>query len=219
MENKYFFTNTADLLNLDIPVYAHKGSTVYEQRETLQEHTKRCEKYFERLLDKEKMCEAFDTIEPLLTGSTGQQYVDWFWQSLRDVISFHDTGKVNPVFQRDAMQNKAFEKIMIPELFERNHAMLSAYIYLDYHAAQLEEMQTKSPPALGTLINLYELVCINASLIMKHHANLSSFQEFINAISQGGKLYNMDTQMAQQRFRQIYKGKYARQPVHNYLNP
>lgn len=216
MENKYFFTNTADLLNLDIPVYAHKGSTVYEQRETLQEHTKRCEKYFERLLDKEKMCEAFDTIEPLLTGSTGQQYVDWFWQSLRDVISFHDTGKVNPVFQRDAMQNKAFEKIMIPELFERNHAMLSAYIYLDYHAAQLEEMQTKSPPALGTLINLYELVCINASLIMKHHANLSSFQEFINAISQGGKLYNMDTQMAQQRFRQIYKGKYARQPVHNY---
>lgn len=207
-----------EILNLTLPVYAHKDSKVETQKETLQEHTDRSEKYFMRLLDKEKMREAFDTMEPVLTGDTDKKYADWFWQSMQDVILFHDTGKINPVFQQEAMENKAFAKIKIPELCEKNHAALSAYIYLDYHIAQLEQMQKTMLIKNDRFINLCEILSINAYLIMKHHSNLSNFDAFITAIQQGGKLSNIDIQMIQQHYHQIYKGKYAKRQVEDYVN-
>lgn len=206
-----------EILNLTLPVYAHKDSKVETQKETLQEHTDRSEKYFMRLLDKEKMREAFDTMEPVLTGDTDKKYADWFWQSMQDVILFHDTGKINPVFQQEAMENKAFAKIKIPELCEKNHAALSAYIYLDYHIAQLEQMQKTMPIKNDRFINLCEILSINAYLIMKHHSNLSNFDAFITAIQQGGELSNIDIQMIQQHYRQIYKGKYSKRSVESYV--
>lgn len=206
-----------EILNLTLPVYAHKDSKVEIQKETLQEHTDRCEKYFMRLLDKEKMREAFDTMEPVLTGDTDKKYTDWFWQSMQDVILFHDTGKINPVFQQKAMENKAFDKIKVSELYERNHAALSAYIYLDYHIAQLEQMCEKTPINKKILIKLYEILCMNAYLIMKHHSNLSNFNAFIDAIRQGGELSNMDKQMEKDCYHQIYKGKYSKRSVESYV--
>jgi len=206
-----------EILNLTLPVYAHKDSKVDTQKETLQEHIDRCEKYFMRLLDKEKMREAFDTMEPVLTGDTDKKYADWFWQSMQDVILFHDTGKINPVFQQEAMENKAFAKIKIPKLYERNHAALSAYIYLDYHIAQLEQMCEKTLTNKKILIKLYEILCMNAYLIMKHHSNLSNFNVFIDAIRQGGELSNMDKQMEKDCYHQIYKGKYSKRSVESYV--
>lgn len=207
----------SEILNLTLPVYAHRDSKVETQKETLQEHTDRCAKYFMRLLDKEKMRVAFDTMEPVLTGDVDKKYTDWFWQSLQDVILFHDTGKINPVFQQKAMQNKVFDQIKIPGLYEQNHAALSAYIYLDYHTAQLEQMLEKKTIKSDRLIRLYEILCINAYIIMKHHSNLSNFNEFAAAIQKGGKLSNIDTQMMQQSYRQIYKGKYSKRSVDNYV--
>lgn len=207
-----------EILDLTLPVYAHKDSKAETQKETLQEHTDRCEKYFMRLLDKEKMREAFDIMEPVLTGDTDKKYADWFWQSMQDVILFHDTGKINPVFQQEAMENKAFAKIKIPELCKKNHAALSAYIYLDYHIAQLEQMQKTMPIKNDRFINLCEILSINAYLIMKHHSNLSHFDAFITAIQQGGELSNIDIQMMRQHYHQIYKGKYAKRQVKDYVN-
>ena len=57
----------SEILNFINPVYAHTDSKVYTERETLQEHTERCEKYFLRLLDKEKMRDSFDYMESVLT--------------------------------------------------------------------------------------------------------------------------------------------------------
>ena len=206
-----------EIFDLTLPVYAHKDSKVETQKETLQEHTDRCEKYFTRLLDKEKMRAAFDAIEPVLTGDADKKYTDWFWQSMKDVILFHDTGKINPVFQQEAMQNKAFDKIIIPGLYEKNHSALSAYIYLDYHIAQLEQMCEKITINRDILIKLYEILCINAYLIMKHHSNLSNFDEFVAAIQPDGKLNNIDIQMIQQCYCKIYKGKYSKRSVKSYV--
>ena len=98
----------SEILNFENPVYAQTGSKVYAEKETLQEHISRCKKYFLRLLDKEKMRDSFDKIEPILTGDADRKYADWFWQALCDVILFHDTGKINPVFQQKAMKNKVW---------------------------------------------------------------------------------------------------------------
>lgn len=118
----------SEILKLTLPVYAHRDSKVEMQKETLQEHTDRCEKYFMRLLDKEKMRAAFEAIEPVLTDDTEKKYTDWFWQSMQDVILFHDTGKINPVFQQKAMQNKEFDQIKVPGLYEQNHLLRYRHI-------------------------------------------------------------------------------------------
>ena len=207
-----------EVLDFTNPVYAHTDSKVYEERETLQEHTQRCQKYFSRLLEKEKMQDAFETMEPVLSGDTAKEYRDWFLQAARDVITFHDAGKINPVFQQKAMKNKAFENIHIPQLHEQNHSVLSAYIYLDCQMACLEQMHKTTPIDQGKRIYLYEIVCINAYLIMKHHSDLDSFDAFLNAIQAGGKLYNIDQAMQQKSFRQLYRGKYSQMPVSKYVD-
>ena len=207
-----------EVLDFTNPVYAHTDSKVYEERETLQEHTQRCQKYFSRLLEKEKMQDAFETMEPVLSGDTAKEYRDWFLQAVRDVITFHDAGKINPVFQQKAMKNKAFENIHIPQLHEQNHSVLSAYIYLDCQMACLEQMHKTTPIDQGKRIYLYEIVCINAYLIMKHHSDLDSFDAFLNAIQAGGKLYNIDQAMQQKSFRQLYRGKYSQMPVSKYVD-
>lgn len=207
----------SEILIFADPIYAHTDSRVYTETETLQEHTKRCEKYFLRLLDKEKMRDSFDKMESVLTGDTDRKYAEWFWKALGDVITFHDAGKINPVFQRDAMANKAFADINIPNLHERNHAALSAYIYLDYHAAQLEQLHKMTPIEKGKRLYLYEIICTNAYLIMKHHSNLGSFDEFVAAIQPGGSLSNIDEQMKKKSYKQLYKGKYSIMPVSKYI--
>lgn len=206
----------SEVLDFTNPVYAHTDSRVYANRETLQEHTQRCQKYFLRLLDKEKMQDALDKIEPVLTKDTAKNYRDWFLQAVRDVITFHDAGKINPVFQQKAMKNKAFENIHIPQLYEQKHSALSAYIYLDCQIAQLERLCKAAPMEPDQRICLYEMICINAYLIMKHHSDLGSFDEFGAAIQEGGKLYNIDKEMEQKSYRQLYGGKYSQMPVSKY---
>lgn len=207
-----------EVLDFTNPVYAHTDSKVYQERETLQEHTQRCQKYFSRLLEKEKMQDVFETMEPVLSGDTAKEYRDWFLQAVRDVITFHDAGKINPVFQQKAMKNKAFENIHIPQLHEQNHSALSAYIYLDCQMACLEQMHKTTPIDQGKRIYLYEIVCINAYLIMKHHSDLDNFDAFLNAIQVGGKLYNIDQAMQQKSFRQLYRGKYSQMQVSKYVD-
>ena len=127
----------SEVLVLDRPVYAHTGSRFYKAKETLQEHTQRCRKYFACLAGKEKIQEALAFMEPVLTGGLKDEFREWFWEALNGVIAFHDAGKVNPVFQMEAMENAAYSGIKIPELRDRNHSLLSAYIYLDSFAEQL----------------------------------------------------------------------------------
>jgi len=64
---------------------------------------------------------------------------------------------------------------------------------------------------------LYEIVCINAYLIMKHHSDLNSFRTFCFALRDGGKLNNMDTQVRQNQYRQVYNGKFSNLPVSKYV--
>lgn len=207
-----------EILDFTEPIYAHTGSMVCTKKETLQEHTALCEKYFGRLLDMDsnKIRDSLGGLEPVLTGDMGRNYADWFWEALCDVVTFHDTGKLNPVFQRDAMSNKAFKHIDIPDLHDRNHAALSAYIYLDYQAAKLEQLEQMVPIEFGTKIFLYEMICINAYLIMKHHSDLDCFEDFVTATKNGGRLNNIDLQMQKKSYQLLYKGKYSRIPISKY---
>lgn len=200
------------------PIYAHTPSgEKSKEKETLAEHTGRCEKYFQRLLEKEKMMDAFRTMEPILLGNVSKEYEEWFESALYGVVSFHDTGKINPIFQREKMDNAAFADVRIPNLNDSNHSLLSAYIYLDYFTCQLENIKSEVPVEGKKLICIYELLFINAYLILKHHSGLERYTQMISAIQEGGKLSNLDKQMLRGDYKKIYKGKFSQRNLSGYV--
>lgn len=201
------------------PIYAHTSSgEINREKETLQEHTRRCEKYFERLLEKERMGDAFRTMERTLLGNVPEKYREWFEHALYGVISFHDAGKINPRFQQEKMKNTAFADVRIPNLNDSNHSMLSAYIYLDYFACQLESIQSEVPVEGKKFIQIYELLFINAYLILKHHSNLEQYEQMISTIQEGGKLSNLDKQVLRGDYKEIYKGKFSQRNLSGYVH-
>lgn len=204
----------AEILHFEKPIYAHTDSKACEGKETLAEHTSRCQKYFSRLLAKEKLRDAFGAMEPVLTGG---DCADWFWQALEDIVIFHDVGKINPVFQQKAMANAAFDGVCIPNLEEQAHSPLSAYIYFDYHAAQTERFAGTAGLGNDKKLFLYEILCVNAYLIMKHHSDLGSLSDFVSAIDENGKLSNIDEQVLKGCYSQLYRGKYSKHRLPRYV--
>ena len=202
----------SEILDMTRPIYAHTPSEAdkeEKQKETLEEHTKRCEKYFLRLLEKEGMREAFQTMEPVLLGEVPEKYVEWFRSAVFGVISFHDTGKVNPKFQVEVMGNAAFQDVKIRSLNDSNHSLLSAYIYWDYFLNRLNEIVKECAIDVEKWKCLYDVLLLNVYVIMKHHSSLDEYKDMINATKAGGKLSNLDKHMIQKEFRQIYRGKFS----------
>ena len=100
----------AQVLKKDREIYAHRTDKI----ETLEQHIDCCEKYFYRLLEKEKMRETLEKLEDsLLEGVTETCYREWFRDSLKGIITFHDLGKVNPLFQKNKMKNNALMRCEI----------------------------------------------------------------------------------------------------------
>ncbi len=206
------------ILNITRAVYAHTPlEGTGKEKETLKEHTQRCEKYFQRLLEKESMMDAFRFMKPILIGELPKEYEEWFESALYGTVSFHDAGKINPRFQQEKMGNSAFADIKIPSLTDSRHSLLSAYIYLDYFAYQLEDIIKKEPVDGKICIYLYEVLFINACLILRHHSSLEGIDQIIFELQGGGKLSNLDEQIIQGEYRQIYKGKFSRRVFADYV--
>ncbi len=200
------------------PIYAHiSSSEINKEKETLEEHTGRCEKYFQRLLKKERMSDAFHVMKPILLGDIPKEYKEWFDCILYGTISFHDAGKINPKFQQEKMKNSAFTDVYIPNLNDSRHSLLSAYIYLDYFSWQLENIRSEVPVENKSLRYLYELLFINAYLILKHHSDLDRYEQMVQMIQEGGKLSNLDKQMIRGDYKEIYKGKFSNKTVDRYV--
>lgn len=210
--------NLEKVLDFTRPIYAHTPpGEISREKETLKEHTERCEKYFQRLLKKERMVDAFRAMEPVLLGDVPKEYREWFDCALHGVISFHDTGKINPRFQQEKMDNAAFADVHIPNLSDSYHSQLSAYIYLDYFAYQLECIIAKVSVEGKKLIYLYELLFINAYLILKHHSDLEQFEQMLPSLQEGGKLNNLDKQVIRGDYKEIYQGKFSHKNFAGYV--
>lgn len=87
-----------------------------------------------------------------------------------NTITFHDTGKINPVFQNDKMNNPVMNYLNPPKNLESDHSKLSAYIYLGYYLNKLKTL-TKSDIKL-----LKSIIYINAFVISRHHSKIDDFR-------------------------------------------
>ena len=86
-----------------------------------------------------------------------------------NTIVFHDTGKINSVFQNDKMNNPAMNYMTPPPNLDSKHSILSAYIYLGYFLNKISLLDKNDYKILK------RITYINAFVISRHHSKIDDF--------------------------------------------
>lgn len=141
-------------------------------QETIDEHIQLCTKYLKEVFRLKKL----DLTLMSFTASLGEELTDkgkeMFNELFFNTIIFHDTGKINPFFQSEKMDNSVMNYLNPPKNLESNHSKLSSYIYLGYYLNKLEEFKKSDRKILKTI------AYINAFVISRHHSKLDDFRTY-----------------------------------------
>ena len=89
-----------------------------------------------------------------------------------NTITFHDTGKINPFFQKNKMNNPVMNYLNPPKNLKSDHSKLSAYIYLGTYLNKLNRLSRND---IGLI---KPIVYINAFVISRHHAKIDDFRTY-----------------------------------------
>ena len=183
--NNDLIVDFSTLLNDKYVFYAHTIESPDLQKETLQEHTNRCIKYFKKIVEARNLHLVFDNFYKVLFNDEGR-YLDLFNELIINTIDFHDLGKINPLFQKVRMRNKIFQNEEGNITIGYEHSIISAILYLEFYLPRSKDF----PKEIRRIFRL--LTYINAYVISKHHGNLGVFEEFIKLFdphSYGDNIY------------------------------
>lgn len=194
-----------EILLFKRPVYAHRDKDGVKENETLETHTALCEKYFQKLMCKKKMVSSMNELKKVLIGDMPAETGEWFEAAFSGVISFHDTGKINPYFQTGRMLNPAFEKIQMDSVKGSNHSVLSAAIYLDYFLEKAEKINLEK----NDKVKMYEILLMNAFVIARHHGNLAEYREFVNKLHENEEVDIIWKSMELGKYSELYRGRFS----------
>ena len=153
--------------------------------EPLQEHTDRTYKYFSRFWQAKK----YDAVLEKFFSNIWQDVNDDVNLKVKNILKemifavpiFHDTGKINPLFQKEIMD---IEKISGQKDFSnKNHAMISAIFYIDYFRY---DVLSKAGRKIRDILKPF--VLYHAYIISRHHSNLNNFSSFTGKLKEEGIL-------------------------------
>lgn len=151
-----------DLLNnKNYKFYAHTRESSSE-KELLSAHLKLTYKYYEKM-EKEKNLDK--KVKKLIKAifKVDDKKANLGYELFKSAIYYHDIGKINPLFQKNKMNNelnlKAFEN-------KDTHSALSARLFID---GFLQEMKD---------IELVTLLFMFAYIISRHHSNIGNINDF-----------------------------------------
>lgn len=149
------------LYNKNYKFYAHTRESSSE-KELLSAHLKLTYKYYEKM-EKEKDLDK--KVKKLVKTifKVDDKKANLGYQLFKSAIYYHDIGKINPLFQKNKMNNelnlKAFEN-------KDTHSALSARLFID---GFLQEMKD---------IELVTLLFMFAYIISRHHSNIGNINDF-----------------------------------------
>ncbi|MCB6991896.1 CRISPR-associated helicase Cas3' [bacterium 210820-DFI.6.37] len=168
-----------DILIFDQPFYAHRSDE--KEKETLEEHSERCHSYFNRIVSEKKMEKPLQNLWSCYLSSEKKELLEFCMSLLEYAVLFHDTGKINPEYQRLKMKNEEAGR-PCEFLSGANHSLLSAVIYMDFCLALIE----KSGFSKADKKLMKGLICLNGYVISRHHSDLADFQGFLDNFSENG---------------------------------
>ena len=189
-----------EMIAEDARIFAH--SKEGSRKETLWEHTRLCEEYFDRITEQRRAEEVLCKFYRKYTEAGTRAGEGLFLESVRAVITCHDAGKINPRFQREIMKNDE-AKGAYSCLNGTNHSFLSAVLYLDYFWDRIaqETLEKKEKDELKVL------VYIHSYLISRHHSDLESLGDYSVHLQEGGEGDRI-LQFLEKEEQNIYKGPF-----------
>lgn len=168
------FISLKNIFHPAIPHYAHiKEGSIQEE---LSAHLELCQEYFTKINQEKNLLETSLRFLKVICPDGSAEAKQLYLEMVVQVITFHDIGKINPIFQRQAMKNKKVPYKEIPGLSGSEHSLLSSVIYLDYYFNQIKNSSCTAEEQKALKIILWE----NAFVISKHHSHLNSMEEFIS---------------------------------------
>lgn len=161
-------------------------------KESIGEHVGKCEHHYERILREKELTPILNNLvkvfwDPETDSRTACHVREFVKETMRTVILFHDIGKVNPLFQKK-LGNPEFQNSSLENRIGSNHAIVSAILYLDYYLKKLDEWEVTV--GRQQKYRLIVFIFLNSYIIARHHTDLTSFKEYVEAFYQDGDNVN-----------------------------
>lgn len=154
-----------------------------DQHETIVEHIQLCIKYLKEIFELKRLDKIMVSFKNNLVSDLSDEGKEMFNELFINTIVFHDTGKINPIFQNDKMNNSVMNYMTPPQNLDSKHSILSAYIYLGYFLNKISLLD-KNDYKISKRI-----IYINAFVISRHHSKIDDFRTcFIDKFDSDDKL-------------------------------
>ena len=176
MEVEKYMIHVGDVLEDPDMCFAHllEGK---EKKETLQEHTKLCQKYWKRMVEQRGLVSIFDNFKNRYLQEISEEGKYLFDVMTVNIVTWHDFGKSNPRFQKDKMKHPWHMDLAPDNAIGSRHSILSAMFYLDYFIERINQLEDKQERT-----KLKDFAYMYSYVISRHHGNLSDFSEYMNEL-------------------------------------
>lgn len=176
MEVEKYMIHVGDVLEDPDMCFAHllEGK---EKKETLQEHTKLCQKYWKRMVEQRGLVSIFDNFKNRYLQEISEEGKYLYDVMTVNIVTWHDFGKCNPRFQKDKMKHPWHMDLAPDNAIGSRHSILSAMFYLDYFIERINQLEDKQERT-----KLKDFAYMYSYVISRHHGNLSDFSEYMNEL-------------------------------------
>lgn len=176
MEVEKYMIHVGDVLEDSDMCFAHllEGK---EKKETLQEHTKLCQKYWKRMVEQRGLVSIFENFKNRYLQEISEEGKHLFDVMTVNIVTWHDFGKCNPRFQKDKMKHSWHMDLAPDNAIGSRHSILSAMFYLDYFIERINQLEDKQERT-----KLKDFAYMYSYVISRHHGNLSDFSEYMNEL-------------------------------------
>ncbi|CAK7042021.1 MAG: hypothetical protein EUB_02805 [Eubacterium sp.] len=159
------------LIQSDKPFYAH----IHKEKdaELLEEHMRLALDYFTALNHHKHLEAVLSCFEKTFLEGAPQNETELWREMILNTVYMHDMGKINPNFQANRMENRAFKRT---ESNNSRHAQFSAMIYFNHYFKKLSGLG----PEYADLFIVFLL--LNTFIIQKHHGHLNDFGDFLECL-------------------------------------
>ena len=99
--DKYLVSLEKIIINID-QCYGHRDD---DHQETINEHIQLCTKYLKEIFKLKKLDSILKSFNISLGEGLSNEGKEMFNELFFNTITFHDTGKINPFFQKNKMNN------------------------------------------------------------------------------------------------------------------
>ena len=153
-----------------------------KQKETLKEHTERCQKYWRNLVEKKNLTEILEEFEKRYLNSADEKMKEIFESMTVNIVTMHDIGKLNPEFQKKKMDHLWHMDVPLNDKVGSKHSIISSVFYLDYYIGIINLAVKNENICKSDGEKLKDFAYIYSYIISRHHGDLSELERYLESI-------------------------------------